>query len=199
MKSIRLITQALFSVLALTLASGCTTVLSPVSVQQSPLPAGRVLPHHAVLVLNQELADYNIETHLIGGTDVYPIGSALQDYARNVTGKSFQQIDVVPSEEKASSFTSDDLILIPRAVKSDHSFGHGKYNVTLVVEWTAKSRTSQNVVWLKTITANASEEMGSPFTNLKHRRHVFQKVFDDLSTRTYEAFQEAPELRGSQP
>jgi hypothetical protein len=199
MKSIRLVTQALFSVLVLTLASGCSITHAPISMQQSPLPAGRVLPHHAVLVLNQELADYKVELHLVGGSDVYPIGSALQDYARNVTGKCFQQIDVVPSEEKASSFASDDLILIPQVVKSDTSFGNGQYNATLVVVWTVKNRTSLNVVWLKTITANASEEMGSPFNNFKHRRHVFQRVIDDLSSRTYEAFQGATALQGSQP
>jgi hypothetical protein len=36
-------------------------------------------------------------------------------------------------------------------------------------------------------------------TTFKHRRMLFQKVFDDLSPQTYKAFQEAPELRGSQP
>ncbi len=110
MKSARLITQSLLAVLVLTLSGGCGTTLSPVSVQQSPLTGGQVLPHRAVLVLNQELADYKHEFHLVGGTDVYPIGSALQDYARNVTGKSFQQVDIVPSEEKAVSLASDDLM-----------------------------------------------------------------------------------------
>ncbi len=195
MKSARLITQSLLAVLVLTLSGGCGTTLSPVSVQQSPLTGGQVLPHRAVLVLNQELADYKHEFHLVGGTDVYPIGSALQDYARNVTGKSFQQVDIVPSEEKAVSLASDDLILIPRAVKSDTSFGKRKYTITLVVEWTAKNRASQNTIWLKTITANATEEMGSLFTIMKNRRILFQKVFDDLSPQTYKAFQEAPELR----
>jgi hypothetical protein len=198
MKFTRLIIQSLLAVLALTLAGGCGITMSQVSVQQSPLTGGRVLPHRAVLVLNQELADYKHGFHLVGGTDVYPIGSALQDYARNVTGRSFQQVDVVPSEEKAASLTSDDLILIPRAVKSDTSFGHGKFTITLVVEWTAKNRASQNTVWLKTITANASEKMGSAFTTLKHRRMLFQKAFDDLSPQTYKAFQEAPEFRGNQ-
>lgn len=94
--------------------------------------------------------------------------------------------------------TSDDLILIPRVVKSDTSFGHGKYTITLVMEWTAKNRASQNTVWLKTLTGNASEEMGNAFTILKHRRLLFQNLFDDLSPKTYQAFHEAPEFRAGQ-
>ena len=195
----RLITQSLFAILLLTLASGCGTTFSQVSVKQSALTGGLVLPHHAALVLNQELANYKHKFVLVGGTDVYPIGDALQDYARNVTTKSFQQVDVIPSEEKAASLISDDLILIPRVVKSDTSFGHGKFTITLVMEWTAKNRASQNIVWLKTITGNASEKMGNGFTTFKHRRMLFQNVFDDLSPKTYNAFQEAPELRVSQP
>ena len=199
MKTMRLITQSLFAVLLLTLASGCGHTFSQVPVHQVALTGGQVSPHHIALVLNQELATYQHKFVLVGGTDSYPIGDALQDYARNVTTNSFQQIDVVPSEEKAASLTSDDLILIPRFVKSDTSFGHGKFTITLVMEWTAKNRASQNTIWLKTITATASEKMGSAFTTLKHRRLLFQKAFDDLTPQTYKAFQEAPELRGSQP
>lgn len=171
--------------------------MSQVPVQQIHLTGGQVLPHRAALVLNQELADYKHKLYLVGGTEVYPLGSALQDYARSVTGKCFQQVDIVPSEEKAASLISDDLILIPRAVKSDTSFGHLKFTITLVVEWTAKNRASQKTVWLKTITGNASEEMGSAFTTDKHKLKLFQNVFDDLSPQTYKAFQEAPELRSS--
>jgi hypothetical protein len=120
---------------------------------------------------------------------------ALQAYASNVTTKCFQQIDVVASEDKACSLTSDDFILLPRVVKSDTSFGHHMFNLTLVMEWTAKDRSKQNTIWLKTITANATEKMGSGFTTFKHRRMLFQKVFDDLTPKTYEAFQQANEFK----
>jgi hypothetical protein len=199
MKSMHLIAQSLLAVLILTLASGCGTTMSQVSLKPIRLTGGQVLPHRVVLVINQELAEYKHEFHLVGGTDVYPLGAALQDYARNVTSNSFQAVDIVPSAEKASSFASDDLILIPRVVKSDTSFGHSKYNISFVMEWTAKDRTSQNTVWLKTITANGSEPMGSVFTIFKHRRMLFQKVFDDLTPKTCKAFQEAPEFLARQP
>jgi hypothetical protein len=199
-KSMRLIKQSLFAVLVLTLANGCTH-LRPVSVQQTNLPSAQLLPHHAALVITEEFANYKHEFSAMGDTWVHPYGPALQDYARNVTGRSFQQVDVVPSEEKAISLTSDDLILIPRAVKCDNSVGvwaWEKNNLTLVVEWTAKDRASQNTVWLKTITANASEAGGNAFTQGKHDRIQSQKLFDDLSLKTYNAFQEAPEFRAGQ-
>jgi hypothetical protein len=195
MKSTRLITQSLLAALVLCLGGGCGVTMSQVSVQQRALTEGQLLPHRAVLVLNPELADYKHEFHLVGGTDVYPIGSALQDYARNVSDKCFEKVDVAASEDKAASLTSDDLILIPRVVKSDTSFGQRKYAITLVMEWTAKERASQKTIWLKTITGNATEEMGSAFTIMKHRRILFQNLFDDLGPQTFKAFQQAHELR----
>jgi hypothetical protein len=47
--------------------------------------------------------------------------------------------------------------------------------------------------------ANLLTDIKARVTTFKHRRMLFQKVFDDLSPQTYKAFQEAPELRGSQP
>jgi hypothetical protein len=199
MKSMLLLKQCLFAALLLTFASGCTHLM-PVSVQTTTLPTGQVLPHHVALVLNEEYSNYKYEFHAAGDTWVHNFGPALQDYSRNVVGKSFKQMEVVPSEKKAASQTSADLILIPRAVKCDNSipvWAWEDVNLTLVVEWTAKDRASQNTVWLKTITANASEAGGNMFTQGKHDRILNQKLFDDLSLKTYNAFQEAPELHDS--
>jgi len=145
------------------LAGGCT--FSPVKVKQASLAGKSGSPHHAALVISQEL-----RFRPVSQTDSYPIGPALADNARNVTGKCFQQVDAVASEQGAASLAADDLILIPRVVKSNSSRGHGKFNLTLVVEWTAKDRATQKTVWLKTFTADGTEPMGSTFTGFKHRR-----------------------------
>jgi hypothetical protein len=199
MKPMRLIAQTLFAVLVLALAGGCTSVKT-VSVQPTILPAGQLLPHHVALVLDQQLAGY--KNHYSRGSDTFidALGTPLQDYARAVATKSFQQVEVVPSVEKAASLTSADLILIPRAVKSGISipvWAWGNDNLTLVVEWTAKDHATQNTVWLTTITANSAEPMGTVFSANKNQRILYQKAFDDLSLKTYNAFQEAPELHGS--
>src|ERR1039458_1151884 len=120
MKWIRMITKTLFAVFVLAVFGGCTQIQT-VSLQPSPLPPGQVLSHHVVLVLNQELADYKHVYHEEGITIVYPFGVSLQNYARQVVSKSFPQVDVVPSMEEAVGLTSADLILIPRALKSDIS------------------------------------------------------------------------------
>ena len=195
MKSMILITRCLFVVpaLAVALSGGCSNV---VSVQQTPLSGGQVLPHRAALALDQEFTGYTYPMALVGGTDMYPMGAALQGYAQNVTSKSFQQVDVVPSAEQGASLNSDDSILIPRVVKCDNSIGkwvpfvEGDISTTLVVEWTAKNRATQNTVWLKTITANGT-------AGWNHKSDMFQKLFDDLNLKTYKAFQEAPELGGT--
>ena len=134
----RIITQSKLAVLVLALTGGCSFNFKPVSIQPAALTGGQVLPHRVALVLTPEFTDYKHTFHLMGETDVYPVGDALRDYASNVAGKSFRQVDVVPSELQAAALTSDDLILIPKVVKSDSSFGKRKFNLTLVVEWTAR-------------------------------------------------------------
>jgi hypothetical protein len=199
MKYTRMIALSIFAVLVLAMAGGCTH-LNTVSVQTAALPAGRLLPHHVALVLDQDLADYKHEYHEGGDTFIYSFGPSLQDYARQIAAKSFQQVDVVSSVDQASALTSVDLILIPRAVKSDVSipvYGFDNENLTFVVSWSAKDRATQNTVWLTTITANGIESKWN--VNLHGGGKLYQNLFDDLSLKTYNAIQAAPELRGSRP
>ena len=181
------------AVLLLALVSGCTHTMK-VAVKPTTLPVSQKLPHRAALVLNQELADYKYEMKMMGDTWVYPFGPALQDYARDVATHCFENVQIVPSPEQASA----DLVLIPRALKTEQSMGvwaWDKINLTMSVEWVARDRASQNTVWLRTITGEASEAGGNAFTGPKHRRILIQKLFDDLSLKTHAAFQEAPELK----
>jgi hypothetical protein len=205
MKSIPLITRSLFAVLALISASGCTSVKTySGSVQPTTFPGGRVLPHHVALVINQELTNYQYSKSAFLGNfllvSAFPLGKILQDCAQQTASKTFQQVDVVPSIEKATAVTSADMILIPRAVNSAFSepvYGTQNDVMTLVVEWTAKDRASQNILWVKTITANGLETKWN--VNMHSGGKLVQHLFDDLSLKTYNAFQEAPELSGSQP
>jgi hypothetical protein len=199
MKHSILRTRLSFFAALLGLGSGCTH-LANMAVQPTTLPAGQKLGLHAALVLNQDLADYKHEYHMMGDTWVFPFGPPLEEYARRVAGASFQQVDVAPSEHEAAAITSADLILIPRPVKADHSMGltaASKVNFTLVVEWVAKDRGGQNTIWQRTITADASEKQGSVFTGKEHQRILMQKLFDDLSLKTHAAFEKSPELRGN--
>jgi hypothetical protein len=180
-----------------TLCSGCAHMV-PISVQPTALAAGDKLPLTAALVMNKDLLDYKYEFHMMGDTWVYRFGEPLQDYARRLAGASFQRVEETSSTESAFAIPSADIVLVPRPVKADESTGlmaKSKVNLTLVIEWTAKDRATQNTVWLKTITANASEVQGSVFSGHKHQGILMQKLFDDLSAKTREAFQSASELR----
>jgi hypothetical protein len=199
MKSIQLIPQLLCAALWLTFTGGCTTNYQQVSVKQSVSAGGPTVPHRAVVVVNQALTDYRHQFILVGGTEVYPIGDALRAYATNTAAESFQGIDVASSEDAATSFPNDDLILIPRVVKSDTTYsvigiGHTRFYLTMVVEWTVKSRANGKVVWLKTFTVQSDSDAGT-FNIHKQRLLLFQKAFDELGPQTYKAFVEAPELR----
>ena len=185
----------------LAMATGCTH-LAVISVRPTSLPADNKLTLRAVLELSKDLADYKHEYKIGGDTWVFPYGPPLQDYARQAVSASFKQVFEASTSEEALANSSADIVLIPRPVKADQSLGvmaWSKVNFTLVIEWRALDRASKNTIWLKTITADASETEGNLFTGKKHRRILIQKLFDDLSFKTHEAFQNAPELRSRQP
>lgn len=195
MRSHRIAVEPLIVACILALTCSCTHRRAVV-VQPTALPAVQPLPHHVALVLDQELADYKHEYNEGGDTFIYSFGTPLQDYARQVTTKAFRQVEVVPSVEKAAEVTSADLILIPRAVKSDVSipvWARGEETLTFVVSWAAKNRATRNTVWLTTLTAHGTESKWN--VNVHNGGKLYQTLFDDLSLKTLNAFQEAPELR----
>ena len=191
----------------LTLASGCMTETVKMSIQPTALPPGNTSPRHVALVVNKELTDYKYEVHS-GGTLVFPLGPALEDYVRRMASNSFKQVDEASIPDTAFTNPSADLVLIPRPVKAEFAMGTRYQNpisFTLVIEWLAKDRASQNTVWLKTITAEAADQGASALSAYsnsvmeKRRQLLMQKLFDNLSVQTYELIQRAPELGNSPP
>jgi hypothetical protein len=190
--------NSLASLLLFTLVAGCTHV-APMSVSPTNLPVGERLPLHATLVLSKEFTEFKQQFSTMGDTFIYPLGQPLADYARHVTEASFRQVEIAPTLEQALQNASSDILLIPRAVKADQSLGFMRTDqarFTLVIEWVAKRRADQNTVWIRTITGDASETKGVGFSGY-HQQILMQKLFDDLSLKTQDAFQKAPELRGS--
>jgi hypothetical protein len=191
--------MALFCGSLLALVSGCAQIrFFDVPVKPTPLPACDKLPLHAVLVLGKDLTDYQYRRSFTGMTWAYRLGPPLQDYARRTASDWFQQVDEARSSEEATARASADIVLTPRPVKLTRTTGlRGNNNATLtfVMQWTAEERASHNTVWLRTVTAEATEFQGTQFTILRHELTRLQKLFDDLSVKTHEAFGKAPELR----
>jgi hypothetical protein len=197
MKLINSLPKTLFCASLLALAAGCAHVM-PVAVNLTALPPGEKLPVKAALVLNKDFTEFKHQYGMMGDTFVFPFGAPLKDYALHVAGASFQEVQTASSVEQALQNPSTQVLLIPKAVKADQSMGvwaASKENLTLVIEWIAKDRASQNTIWLKTITADASETEGNVFSAKSHQKILVQKLFDDLSLKTYQAFQHAPEFR----
>jgi hypothetical protein len=178
----------------LTLAlTGCTETRKVKFIPSAlPARAGTAhLPATGALVLDDAFKKYNGETKLIGGKAKIPLGEYLCDYATNVVRSTFKQVNVVSSLPAAAN--SADAILIPKVVRSDFSI----FSTTsiIAVEWTVKDRAGQNLIWLNTFEGQGTEPGGSGFTYKKHNRLRARKVFDDLTLKTLEGFNESPEIK----
>jgi hypothetical protein len=201
MKHKNLLSMTFFCGSLLAFAAGCTHLIS-IPAKPTTLPTGGKLPLHAVLVLDKDLTGYKYECDAGVDRYLYLFGPLLEAYARHVASASFQQVDEVTSLDNAFANSSADIVLIPSVLDVNRGFGWSKSNFTFPMEWIAKDRASQRKVWRKRITADVSESLGGAgyqFTGNKHRRIEMQKVIDDLSIKTYDAFQKAPELRVGKP
>lgn len=157
----------------------------------------RKLPLRAAVVADKELEAWKYEFKMMGDTWIFPFGPAIKDTARQVSEQAFESVTMVPSFEEAARLPVD-VILRPEGRKAEQStpvWAWEDVNFVMVVEWHAKDRSAQNTVWLKTITANASHVGGNLFTGAGNQRKLMQKLFDDLSRKTYDALMNAPELR----
>jgi hypothetical protein len=189
--------ESLLLAAALLGAAGCThTAKINVTPTHLPSVAGQPKsPVHAALVLDPEFSDFQYHFKLMGDTFVFPMGPSLNLYARNVVEHVFGQVTVHASPEAAAN--SADAILIPRALKADSSMGIWAWDdrsQSLIVEWTLKDAENQNVLWVKPIEGKGIETGGNLFTAKSHEKKLFQKLFDDLSLKTFEALKSSPEI-----
>jgi hypothetical protein len=187
---------------ALTLASclalsSCTTV-EKINVKPSPLGEafGRErFPLHVALVLDEGFTNYTYRRPTIG-TEVFPLGPSLAQYARHVCGTAFQSVTAVSNVQQVSG--KEQCVLIPRVVGASFEqalSGLSEPEMVVIVEWTLKDRAAQTVLWLATVEGKSKEVMGTSFTYQKHKRIRYQKLFDDLSRNTAAAFANSPEIK----
>lgn len=173
---------------ALLATAGCTHT-AKIKVVPTQLPAAQAkLPGRAALVLDEEFNSFQYQFKMMGDTFVYPVGPSLNQYARNVVEHAYSRITVVPTAEAAVGHA--DAILVPKALKADQSHGVWAWDdrrFSLIVEWTLKDGQNRNVLWVKPIEGKATETGGNLFTGKSHERKLFQKLFDHLSLKTYEA------------
>lgn len=177
---------------------GCTHVQRP-AIQTTVLPPETMvqkIPLKVALVMDSNWTNYTFKFGKMGDTWEYPLGGPLMDYARSVSSHSFQEVTESPDASSVPS--SADVILSPAVAKMDHAAGMLAWQdrkLIMLVEWTMRDRNSKNMVWLSTIEANAAHSAGNLFTGGGNERRLFQALFDELTTNTLRAFQEAPEIK----
>lgn len=192
--ALRLTGALLPVVLLLCLTAGCGTELRRVKFQPTPvatISAAQKLPLSAALVLDKDFKTYGILVKLVGGDASYQIGDQLASYAKDVAANVFRQVTVVDSESAAAN--SADVILIPKAVRSEY-YNAEPLKVLIVVEWTVKDRAAQQTLWLTSIETESTEHL-TLFGFDGHERAAFSRAFDNLSQKTLKAFNESPEIK----
>lgn len=163
----------------------------------SAIPAESKLPLSAVLVLDKELKNYGIKHELASGmwwvsaNASYQVGGHLARYAEDVARSLFKQVTIVESLDAAVN--KADVILIPKAARSDTNIGNPIY-VMLCMEWLVKDRAGQQTLWLTNVESQTTEKPVA-FAYKKHQNAAYQRVFDDLALKTLKAFQESPEIK----
>lgn len=177
--------------------SSCTTV-QEVKVEPSPLGevlGSKPLPVHVALVLDSAFSNYTYRRPTIG-TEVFPFGPSLVEYARHVCGTAFQHVTEVSSAQQVSQ--NEPYVLIPRVVGASFEqalSGLSEPEMVLLVEWVLKDRAADKALWLQTVEGKSREPMGTSFTYQKHKRIRHQELFDDLSRNTAAAFASSVEIK----
>jgi hypothetical protein len=123
-------------------------------------------------------------------TASYQVGGDLARYAEDVSRSLFREVMVFDSADAAKN--KADIVLIPKAVRSDTHLGNPIY-VMLSIEWQIKDRTENQTLWLATVDSQATEKPAA-FGYKKHERIAYQRCFDELCGKTLKAFRESPEV-----
>lgn len=172
------------------LVAGCVHQRN-IPITPTPLASCAKSPAKIALVLDTNFIQFQIQKRLVGDHSVTPIGPALEGYARNVACNVFSTVVVHGTSMEAAG--KADAILIPRVVKVDETYGmwsDSKRSLLIEVEWTMKDKDNQRDLWSRSLSGQAEDVMGSPFTTGARNAKVIRATFDDLSNKTQKALLE---------
>jgi hypothetical protein len=181
------------------LAAGCVHERN-IAIAPTQLTSCQKAPVKVALVMGTNFTRRLIQKDLVTDHSVTPIGRALVDYARNVTGSVFSNVVVLDTPDAATGTV--DAILIPRVVKVDETYGmwaDSKRSLLIEVEWTMKDGNNQGTLWSTSLSGQAEDVMGSAFTTSSRNAKVLRATFDDLSQKTQKALLESARLCNPAP
>jgi len=126
----------------------------------------------------------------------YHFGPAIEKYAKAVVGATFVQVTQYPSESAAAG--KADAVIVVSGPKAQHTLpmsAWGTREFVLRLDWAANDGTGQVPIWRKTMEGKAGRPWGSRYTWDKTERDIMQDLFAGLSTSTYKAISDSPEVR----
>ena len=157
-------------------------------------------PAVPAVVIGSDLTDFKHRKSMMGDTFDYQFGPPLAKYAQETTSAVFADTKRFSTEDEAAN--QGDAVLICRAKKAENALATvswAKNRFSLIVEWELRDRSSQQLLWLTTIEGKAEYTAGNLFTGASTQRKLFQLLFEDLTQKTIQEFQNSPEIAAISP
>jgi hypothetical protein len=167
-------------------AVGCTHT-AKVRVQSTARimdPAAAKIPLHVALMLEDRFCTYSSVSSMgPGDTFVYPLGPALRQSAVSLCEQSFQRVTISTNEVVPAGV---DAVLTPELYRTGFArTSRVHLRFTILVQWTLREPENRNVLWMTTVDGQGADV----------EKRVFQLLCDDLTAKSYRAFQNSPEIR----
>lgn len=163
-----------------TLMTGCVTAnlkVSPTANIQNV--SDKKIPLSVGLMLDDRFCTYRA---LILNRPLIPLGPVLKQQSISLCEQTFKQVSVSTNGVVPAGVRATLTPEVHRCGVATHETGN---DFTLLLQWTLRTVDNRNILWMTTVDGHAN---GSP-------DKVYQLLFDDLATKSYQAFQASPEIK----
>lgn len=163
-------------------ASGCHYINTNVTASSFPSTgAGSPIPQDVTLVLDDKFVTYDHQFHRGGDAWHYPIGPALEAYAKAVASRHFKTVTASKGGTPASAASS--LTLTPTVKRVDVTLFATIFDsqqMTIDVEWTLRKSGLDAPLWISTFEGNGDGGAAS--------EKVVDRALMDLWKKTDDGF-----------
>jgi hypothetical protein len=115
---------------------------------------------------------------------IHPFGPALKEQSISLCEQAFEKVTVSTNGVVPAGV---DATLTPEVHRCAIAYKpHGRSeDITLLLEWTLRTGDNQNILWMTTVDGHGNQGKST----------VFQQLFDELVNKSYQEFQESPEIK----
>lgn len=149
-----------------------------------------------VLHLTEELKKSKTERSVSGDTWIIPLGENLTHNSEVLVRSLFSDVNVTNGDTDKQN-EGVDVIITPRLVSVDQSFGLWKWSesiLTISLEWSINDA-SGNLLWIDTVKGEGKSEKGNLFTGDARARDRVKMALEDIFNKSYDAFSTSKIIR----